>query len=120
MRALVLCLLAAGLPAGEPPLARHLWSDAVEVRSRHYIVQTNTFEQVARSLTERLEDAYTLFEDRFGVLTGPAAHPMSIRLYRTSEEYMALGEGVKRAVGHFDAAKDRCGSLLKHRQGSHP
>ncbi len=108
MRVLIVWFLAAGLSAGQGEIARHLWSDAMELRSRHYVVETNTFPEVARSLSERLEEAYTLFQDRFGVLTGRAARRMRVKLFRTSAEYMTLGEGVKGAIGHFDAAKDRC------------
>ena len=43
MRVLIVWLLAAGVSAGQEEIARHLWSDAMELRSRHYVVETNTF-----------------------------------------------------------------------------
>ncbi|MGQ0614232.1 MAG: HEAT repeat domain-containing protein [Planctomycetaceae bacterium] len=99
-----------------PRLDRHPWSAAVEEKTRHYIVQTNTFPELARSLGEALERAYPLFEERFGPLEGKARRPMRVALFRTAREYMELGDGIDGAIGHYDAALDRC--ALMHRGGA--
>jgi len=113
VRLLPLLLLAT---FAAPRLDRHPWAEAVEEKTRHYIVQTNTFPELARSLGEALERAYPLFEDRFGPLEGKARRPMRVALYRTAREYMEMGDGIDGAIGHYDAALDRC--AVMHRGGA--
>ncbi|MHC4930643.1 MAG: HEAT repeat domain-containing protein [Planctomycetota bacterium] len=102
---LVFCATALG---GGARLDRHPWREAITVRSRNFSVQTNTYRELAASLAASLEEAHAHFEDRFGPLSGRAARHMRVALYGTREEYMKQGGGVEGAVGHFDAALDRC------------
>jgi hypothetical protein len=103
----MLSILATVAFAGDE-LDRHPWTSAVESTNRAYVVETNTFPEVATSLADRLTAAYTFFEDRFGPLLGKARRPMRVSLFRNTREYLAVGDGVEGAVGHFDAALDRC------------
>jgi HEAT repeat protein len=105
--AAVLVLLAASLAAGDG-VDRHPFEGAVRVANRTYEVETNTFPELARSLAASLEESYALFEDRFGPLEGAARRPMRVALYRTHDEYLTLGGGVRGAVGHFDSGLDQC------------
>jgi len=107
--AFFLLLAALALPTGG--LDRHPWPAALEVRSAHYVVETNTFPELADSLRRRVEEAYVCYEDRFGPL--PDGMPMRIALFRTADEYRRLGGGPEGAVGHFDAALDRCALLWR-------
>ncbi len=115
MRALPLLLLA--LLARADSLDRHAWTDAVEAKSRSYVVETNTFPELARSLADTLQEAYAFYEDRFGALEGPARRPMRIALFRTEGEYLGAGGGVEGAVGHFDSALDRCAFVWRGETG---
>jgi len=108
MRLLVPALLLAATPVVAQGLDRHPWSGAVEAAGRHFAVETNTFPELAASLRDRLERSYALFEDRFGPLEDRARRAMRVALFRTQGEYLELGDGVAGAVGHFDAALDRC------------
>jgi hypothetical protein len=98
-------LLVAALARAEAP-DRHPWERRHVAASRHYVVETNTFPELARSLLDALEAAYPLFEERFGPLEGRARRPMHVHLFRTREEYARLGEGVEGAAGHFDPSLD--------------
>lgn len=104
MRVLLLWLLASSAAAA--PLDRHPWTEGSEAEDGRFVVETNTFPEVARDLVTHLRRAQTFYEDRFGPLTD--ARPMRIALFRTRAEYLKFGEGVAGAVGHFDAALDRC------------
>jgi HEAT repeat protein len=106
MRLLSLCFAAATL--APVPALRHVWSEAVSVESARYAVETDTFPEAARSLLDALERSYPLFEERFGPLEGKGRRRMRLALFYSREEYMELGGGVEGAVGHFDAALDRC------------
>jgi len=117
MRALPLLFLA--LLARADGLDRHLWADAIEAKSRSYVVETNTFPELARSLADTLQDAYAFYEDRFGPLEGTARRPMRIALFRTESEYLGVGGGVEGAIGHFDSALDRCAFVWRGESGEH-
>jgi HEAT repeat protein len=108
MRNALLITLLAALAAGDTGLDSHRWGNAVVRKTRRFEIRTNTFPELAAGLGERLEEAYHLFQDRFGPLTGDAGRPMRIELYRSVDQYLRLGDGVRGAVGHFDAALDRC------------
>ena len=108
IRSIFLLAFVSTLFAGAPPLDLHLWSEAVEVNSRRFRVTTNTSREFAASLAASLEAAYPMFESRFGPLEGRRRAPMRLFLFRTQREYMEYGDGVTGAVGHFDAAADRC------------
>ncbi|MDH3590788.1 MAG: hypothetical protein OER88_02860 [Planctomycetota bacterium] len=99
-------VLLVAVPA--TALDQHAWSRPFRAASRAYIVETNTYPELAQALCDQLSEAHALYEDRFGPLRGKARRPMLLRLYRTQAEYMELGNGVKGAVGHFDPALDRC------------
>ena len=107
-RLALLALVVVICAPGAVRLDRHPWRKAIEVRTEHFVVETNVFPEVARSLAERLESSYALFADRFGPLDRHAARRMRVALYRTADEYLTKGDGVRGAVGHFDAALDRC------------
>jgi len=117
-RLAILALALAVCAPGTPRLDRHRWVDALEVRTKHFVVETNTFPELARSLSARLEEAYPLFTDRFGPLRDQAARRMRISLYRTQAEYLKRGDGVQGAVGHFDAALDRCALAWRGSRGA--
>jgi len=104
--AVALFLFPALLAAA--PRDDHPWGSRCKAGGKHYVVETNTFPEVARDLAVRLDRAFALYEDRFGPLTGRARRPMRIHLYRTKEEYLARGEGVAGALGHFDPSLDAC------------
>jgi HEAT repeat protein len=108
IRSIGLLALVSTLSAGAPALDLHPWSDAVKIKTRHFRVETNTSREFAASLAASLEAAYPLFESRFGPLEGRRGAPMHLQLFRTQREYMEHGDGVAGAVGHYDAAADRC------------
>jgi HEAT repeat protein len=103
MRALLVWLLMAGVAAS---LDRHPWTEATEAEDGCFVVETNTFPEVAKEIAAHLRRAQVFYEDRFGPLEG--ARPMRLVLFRTRDEYLRFGEGVSGAVGHFDGALDRC------------
>jgi HEAT repeat protein len=102
MRALLVWLLMASTAAS---LDRHPWAEATEAEDGCFVVETNTFPEVAREIAAHLRRAQVFYEDRFGPL--PDARPMRVVLFRTRDEYLKWGEGVSGAVGHFDGALDR-------------
>lgn len=108
MRAATVLALLAGTAAADDGVDRHPWAAAARETNRYYEVETNTYPELARSLAATLEEAYAFFQDRFGPLEGVARRPMRVALYRTVDEYLRLGSGVKGAVGHFDSGLDRC------------
>jgi HEAT repeat protein len=103
MRVLLVWLALASASAA---LDRHPWTEAAEAWDGCFVVETNTFPEIGRDVAAHLRRAQVFFEDRFGPVDG--RRPMRIALFRTKEEYRRLGEGVSGAVGHFDAALDRC------------
>lgn len=103
MRVLLVWLALASASAA---LDRHRWTEATEAWDGCFVVETNTFPEIGRDVAAHLRRAQVLFEDRFGPVD--ARQPMRIALFRTKEEYRRFGEGVSGAVGHFDAALDRC------------
>ncbi len=103
MRALLVWLAMAGTAAS---LDRHPWTEATEAEDGCFVVETNTFPEVAKEIAAHLRHAQVFYEDRFGPLSD--ARPMRIVLFRTRDEYLRFGEGVSGAVGHFDGALDRC------------
>jgi hypothetical protein len=105
MRALLIWLAAGSAVA---PLERHPWTEAVEAVDGAYVVETNTFPEIATAMAAHLRRAHAFYEDRFGPLPEEGRRPMRVALFRTREEYLRFGEGVAGAVGHFDAALDRC------------
>ncbi|MHC4940623.1 MAG: HEAT repeat domain-containing protein [Planctomycetota bacterium] len=107
MRLVVVLLLLAGA-AVAAPRENHSWGERVKDRGKHFVVETNTFPEIARDLVARLDRAFVLYEDRFGPLVGRARRPMRVHLFRTRREYMAHGEGVAGALGHFDPSTDVC------------
>jgi HEAT repeat protein len=111
----VLLLLAGALCAAERD--DHAWGGRVKVPGKHCVVETNSFPEVARDLVVRLDRAFALYEDRFGPLIGKARRPMRIHLYRTRREYMARGEGVAGALGHFDPSLDVCSLVWSNSTG---
>lgn len=121
MRAVLAIIFLAALSlAGPTPAAalkaeRHEWKDALELVRGHYLVKTNTYPAVARSLLGRLAEAYVFFEDRFGPLEGKARRTMRIELYRGRHEYMDFGGGVRGASGHFDARRGACALVWRRR-----
>jgi len=104
----LLFVVAAVARAGDGRPDRHPWTAATETATKRYVVETNTFPEIADDLAAALDEAYVFFEDRFGPLEGKARRPMRIALFRTMEEYLGTGGGVAGAVGHFDGALDRC------------
>lgn len=107
MRRFVGFLLLASISyAGDKQ--KHDLRAPVRVLGPRFLVETNTFPEIAHDLERTLHHSYSLFEDRFGPLKGRARRPMRIRLYRTREEYMRAGEGVKGALGHFDPSREAC------------
>ncbi len=102
MRALLVWLLMASAAAS---LDRHPWTEATEAEDGCFVVETNTFPEVAKEIAAHLRRAQVFYEDRFGPL--PDARPMRVVLFRTRDEYLKFGEGVSGAVGHFDGALDR-------------
>ena len=116
MRAAVYLLLTSvTLQSGS--LDRHPWSGATEISNRVYVVETNTYPELARSLASRLRQTYPLLEDRFGPLKGAARKPMRVALFRTRSEYYFHGEGVQGAVGHFDSTLDRSAIVWRGERG---
>jgi HEAT repeat protein len=103
MRVLLVWLFLASASAA---LDRHPWTEATEAWDGCFVVETNTFPEVGRDVAAHLRRAQVFFEDRFGPVD--ARRPMRIALFRTKDEYRRHGEGVSGAVGHFDAALDRC------------
>lgn len=103
MRVLLVWLALASASAA---LDRHPWTEATEVWDGCFVVETNTFPEVGREVAAHLRRAQVFLEDRFGPVD--PRRPMRIALFRTKDEYRRLGEGVSGAVGHFDAALDRC------------
>jgi HEAT repeat protein len=103
MRVLLVWLALASASAA---LDRHPWTEATEAWDGCFVVETNTFPEVGRDVAAHLRRAQVFFEDRFGPVDG--RRPMRIALFRTKDEYRKFGEGVSGAVGHFDAALDRC------------
>ncbi len=104
MRALLVWLVMASTAAS---LDRHPWTEATEAEDGCFVVETNTFPEVAKEIAAHLRRAQVFYEDRFGALRD-ARRRMRVVLFRTRDEYLRLGEGVSGAVGHFDGALDRC------------
>ncbi|MFQ5845562.1 MAG: hypothetical protein ACE5JG_11310, partial [Planctomycetota bacterium] len=102
----LVCLFLSTLAAGG--VDRHPWSSATRLQTPHYRVETNTWPELARDLGATLERARTLFAARFGPLPPARRAPMRVGLFRGEEDYRRHGGGVRGAVGHFDAALDRC------------
>ncbi|MHC4578908.1 MAG: HEAT repeat domain-containing protein, partial [Planctomycetota bacterium] len=115
MRAWLVLLLAGSALGGE--IDRHPWTRAVESSNRYYVVETNTYAEVADALAARLERAYAFFEDRFGPLEHKARRPLRVALFRTRQEYLGHGDGVEGAIGHYDAALDRCALVWRGETG---
>jgi hypothetical protein len=107
MRVLALLVLAATALAGDGADLRP-WAKASEFARGHYVVRTNAYPELADSLLDVLDEAYVLYEDRFGPLEAAARRPMRLALFRNRRDYLEHGDGVEGAVGHFDAAIDRC------------
>lgn len=107
MRVLALLVLAASALAGDGTDLRP-WAEASEFARGHFVVRTNTYPELADGLLDVLDEAYVLYEDRFGPLQGAARQPMRLALFRNRADYLEHGNGVQGAVGHFDAAIDRC------------
>jgi len=101
-------LLLVGTALGAPALDRHPWARARETAGDRFVIETDTFPELARSLRASLRRAYALYQDRFGPLEGRARLPIRVALFRDRESYMRHGNGVAGAVGHFDPALDRC------------
>ncbi|MEE8107216.1 MAG: hypothetical protein V3T86_16900 [Planctomycetota bacterium] len=104
-------ILAVGLPAHagdkeEAALDYHLWSDAHKIATPHFFVRTNTSREIGEALAATLEQAYPLFEHRFGALPA-GGQKMRMHFFRNAPDYMNYGAGIRGAVGHFDAALDR-------------
>jgi len=104
MRALLVWLAMASTAAS---LDRHPWTEATEAEDGCFVVETNTFPEVAKEIAAHLRRAQVFYEDRFGALPDTRRR-MRVVLFRTRDEYLRLGEGVSGAVGHFDGALDRC------------
>jgi len=120
MRALPLVLALAVLAPASPAeragdAGAHAWDDALELARGAYVVKTNTYPAVARSLLGRLTEAYVFFEDRFGPLEGKARRAMRVEVFAGRAEYMESGGGVRGASGHFDAARDACAVVWRRR-----
>jgi len=116
MRAGLLVFLA-GVALGGGALDRHPWSAAVESSNRYYVVETNTFPELAGALASQLERAYVFFQDRFGPLEAKGRRRMRVTLFRTRPQYLDHGDGVEGAIGHFDAALDRCALVWRGETG---
>lgn len=112
-----LVVFLAGIALGGGTLDRHPWSASVESVNRCYVVETNTFPELADALAAQLERAYTFFQDRFGPLEGRDRRRMRVTLFRTRREYLEHGGGVEGAIGHFDAALDRCALVWRGETG---
>jgi len=109
-----LLVFAAALPAAPD---RHAWRDRAVVRTARFWVETNAFEESARSLGSALEAVRPLFEDRFGPLPAGRREPMRVLLFRTREEYAQIGGGIEGALGHFDSAEDACSLAWRGDEG---
>ncbi len=94
--------------ASDGEIDRHPWAQATPIKGRRYVVKTNTWPEVGRSLSSRLERSFSLYEARFGPLARNRSGLMRVALFRTGADYYAQGGGVRGALGHFDAALDRC------------
>ena len=92
MKRLALLFLAPALLGADAELNRHQWEDRVSIRTKHFLVESNTSREIALSLATRLEASYPLFENRFGPLRAGKSAPMRLLLYRTRDEYMQLGD----------------------------
>jgi HEAT repeat protein len=112
-----LVVFLAGVALGGGAFDRHPWSAAVESSNRYYVVETNTFPELGNSLTAQLDRAYTFFQDRFGPLEGKGRRRMRVTLFRTRRQYLEHGDGVEGAIGHFDAALDRCALVWRGETG---
>ncbi|MHC4136902.1 MAG: hypothetical protein ACYS0K_18240, partial [Planctomycetota bacterium] len=112
-----LVVFLAGVALGGGALDRHPWSAAVESSNRYYVVETNTFPELGRALASQLERAYVFFQDRFGPLEGKGRRRMRVTLFRTRRQYLEHGDGVEGAIGHFDAALDRCALVWRGETG---
>jgi HEAT repeat protein len=112
-----LVVFLAGVALGGGALDRHPWSAAVESSNRYYVVETNTFPELGAALAAQLERAYAFFQDRFGPLEGKGRRRMRLALFRTRRGYLEQGDGVKGAIGHFDAALDRCALVWRGETG---
>jgi HEAT repeat protein len=107
MRLLALLLITTATLAGEGGLDPHPWDLATRSEGRRFTVTTNTFPELATSLVTHLDAAYAHFERRFGPLPPHRSRRMEVWLFRTKEEYLTRADGVRGALGHFDAALDR-------------